>query len=136
MALRAQGASHSEFKLFPGILRSLHKASQHLSSTISAVLTFLEYCACFILQLSIFCAFLYIGIIGQEVPNCNSNSQNRRYAPYSFFIVLDRKLMRHTRNRMPVAAIYAFSDDLLLKMFYHCRLILSDEHETDDSHLE
>ena len=42
-------------------------------------------------------------------------------------------LTRHTGNRTPIWAINAFSDDLLFKIFSHCRPVPSDEHEDDDN---
>ena len=76
-------------------------------------------------------------MIGQgapNCPNCESNSQPRKYARCSLYIVLDYELTQHTGNRTPIGAINAFSDDLLFKIFYHRRPVLSGEHEDDDNH--
>ena len=51
----------------------------------------------------------------------------------SFYIVVDYGLTQRTGNRTPIGAINAFTDDLLLKIFYHCRPVLSDDHEVNDN---
>jgi hypothetical protein len=75
-------------------------------------------------------------MIGQGAPNslnCESNSQHRKYARCSLFIILDHELTQRTDNRTQIWAIYAFNDDLLLKIIHQCRPVLSDEHEVGDN---
>jgi hypothetical protein len=73
-------------------------------------------------------------MISQGAQICECNSQHRRYAS-SPLLLNSSELIWRTDNR-PLAAIYTFSDEVLLKVFYHSRpaLSLADEHELGDNH--
>jgi hypothetical protein len=77
-----------------------------------------------------------IGQGAQNCPNCEYNSQHKRFVSFAFYTLLDSldcEITQHTINRTPITSINVFSDDLLLKIFYHCRPVLSDEHGADDN---
>jgi len=71
-------------------------------------------------------------MVGKSVTGCDSNSQHRRYAHYVYCVLSD--LSRPTRSRT-IPPIHTLNDDLLLKLFCHCRPVLLYHDEADDDRI-
>jgi len=68
-------------------------------------------------------------MVGNSVTGCDSDSQHRRYAYYTYCVFSD--FTRPTRNRT-IPPIHTLGNDLILKLFCYCRPVLFGDDEADD----